>query len=121
MDNILKLLLGVLGVAGLLTMLTSEFAPVEPVPAVSDVPAPAAPVETAAPVPESIAVDTEEYNFKIGEPTMDGKPIVDPESPSQIDNNSEAQSQSIPEFNGNYPPPAQPTPTQAAGGVTVPL
>ena len=107
MDNILKLLIGVLGVAGLLAMLApSNSVPTEPEP-VTEAPPPAQPVDLP-PVPEEPATsDGQVYNFKMGEPTIDGKPIMDPESPLPMNNNSEVPSQPIMTTNGEVAQPAQ--------------
>ena len=107
MDNILKLLIGVLGVAGLLAMLApSNFVPAEPEP-VTEAPPPAQPVDLP-PVPEEPATsDGQVYNFKMGEPTIDGKPIMDPESPLPMNNNIEVPSQPVVTTNGEVAQPAQ--------------
>ena len=107
MDNILKLLIGVLGVAGLLAMLApSNFVPTEPEP-VTEAPPPAQPVDLL-PVPEEPATsEGQVYNFKMGEPTIDGKPIMDPESPLPMNNNIEVPSQPVVTTNGEVAQPAQ--------------
>ena len=107
MDNILKLLIGVLSVAGLLAMLApSNLVPTEMEP-VTEAPPPAQPVDLP-PVPEEPATsDGQVYNFKMGEPTIDGKPIMDPEIPLPMNNNSEVPSQPVMTTNGEVAQPAQ--------------
>ena len=123
MDNILKLLIGVLGVAGLLAMLApSNLVPAEPEPA-TEAPPPAQPVDLP-PVPEEPATsDGQVYNFKMGEPTIDGKPIMDHEIPLPMNNNIEVPSQPVMTTNGEVAQPAQSgfiPPSNDGAGVTAP-
>ncbi|MEP7348918.1 MAG: hypothetical protein ABI668_03075 [Sphingorhabdus sp.] len=86
MDNILKLLLGVLGVAGLLAMLTPE-APTPNSPPAA-VPAPDSAVtavqETVPNPDEPVVEESEDEAFQFGQPTIDGKPIIDGESGAPV-------------------------------------
>lgn len=85
MDNILKLLLGVLGIAGLLAMLTpsqvSTPAVVEAAPA-NEVAAPV-PETTDAVAEEAFPEEADDEFVKFGEPMIDGNPIIDDEAPQQ--------------------------------------
>lgn len=80
MDNILKMLLGVLGVAGLIAMavptnmaVTPEAAP--PPAAAELIPPPAPAVSGEGLPPEQQAEESFGDEFMIGEPTIDGNPI----------------------------------------------
>ena len=111
MDNILKLLIGVLSFAGLLAMLTPSqltTAKLDPVP-VSE-PAPVAPTESAPAPDEPVGEEPDEDVFQIGEPTIDGQPITDGESAPQDNNNSyinDTPSEPAPVGSGGYAQPAQ--------------
>jgi hypothetical protein len=88
MDNIQKLVFGVIGVAGLLAMLTPSDMPVpQPVAAVEVAQSVPNPDETAeAQLLEDEAVDAEEIDddpFAIGEPSIDGTPIGQPADSNQ--------------------------------------
>ena len=98
MDNILKLLLGVLGVAGVLAMLTpsnESVAPPVPEPSVEV----ASPVNEAAPPDEALFAEQDDAIKKFGEPMIDVTPIDDKFAPRQqnIDNSNN----SVPGGNGN--------------------
>ena len=98
MDNILKLLLGVLGVAGVLAMLTpSNESVVPPVPEPSvEV---ASPVNKAAPPDKALFAEPDDAITKFGEPMIDVTPIDGKFAPRQqnIDNSNN----SVPAGNGN--------------------
>lgn len=80
MDNILKLLLGVLGLAGLLAMLTPSQGPALPLADQTAPPVAEAVIPENATEPENTFVyESDEEVVKFGEPMMDGKPILDPD------------------------------------------
>jgi hypothetical protein len=103
MDNILKLLLGVLSVAGLLAMLTPSSTP-KPVVVAQAEPAPAKPVVEAADVnpEEPVPDETEDEVIKFGEPMIDGKPIMDEENGTQATNNYSQPTDQTNTGNGDY-------------------
>lgn len=101
MDNILKLLLGVLSVAGLIAMVTpTNLTVAPPVPiAADDIPAVEGPAQISDPalLPEEETVEeAEDDPFSTGEPMIDGNPI----NGQSVANNSESDSpqQSPPAF-----------------------
>lgn len=104
MDNILKLLLGVLSVAGLIAMLTpTDMAVTPPTPAVAVAsPAAVAPMPDngeAPPVEEEEVVDeVADDPFSSGEPTIDGNPINMPGQNQQGNPNPDAPQQAMPSF-----------------------
>lgn len=130
MDNILKLLLGVLSVAGLIAMVTpTNMTVAPPVPVVADMPAVAGPdqLSDAALLPEEeIVEEAEDDPFSTGEPMIDGNPIGQP-----VANNSEGDSQQqsppsydpaaygIPNMTEYSPPPVynMPNAVEASGQV----
>jgi hypothetical protein len=84
MDNIQKLILGVLGIAGMIAMLVPSGASVVPPPAAEAAPAAAAVmVEPAAAEQEAVPEEelaeesemSDEEVFAMGEPAIDGNPI----------------------------------------------
>lgn len=97
MDNILKLLLGVLGVAGLLAILTPSDVSVTPPPI----------IEVASQVNEAPQTSNDEAAFdevddeltKFGEPMIDANPIGDQAAPRR--QNVSNSNQSVPGGNGN--------------------
>lgn len=116
MDNIQKLVFGVLGIAGLLAMLTpSDLAVPEPAP-VTEAPQISSEGtntdgDSEAPLPDDDAVEVEEIDddpFAIGEPSIDGKPIGQQSDTNQSNPDDPQQDQSdqvqyaIPNF-GNQP------------------
>ncbi len=121
MDNILKLLLGVLTISGLIALLIpSQNASVAPAN-------PAAPlVARAVPLPESVAgdeIDTEdeevelpdeaeEDEFKLGEPSIDGQPYGGSFDPPPNNRNPNPNPESI-----DSPEPTAPLPTNGEGVV----
>lgn len=117
MDNILKLLLGVLSVAGLLAMLVpSGLTPVQPEPVAAETTPPVQPVESTPPPVEVVVADSEEYNFKIGEPTIDGKPIVDPDALPPNEFNNPMPSEQSTAANGSPAPIASLNESSAPNG-----
>lgn len=92
MDNILKLLLGVLSVAGLIAMVTPTNMTVAPPPPVAtDAPAVEGPAQVSDPAllpEEEIVEEAEDDPFSTGEPMIDGNPIG-----QTVANNSDMQSQ----------------------------
>lgn len=98
MDNILKLLLGVLGVAGLLAMLTPSKESVAP-----PVPEPSAeiasPVNEAAPPDEALFEKPGDEIIKFGEPMIDVSPIGEKYAPPQ--RNVANSNQSVASGNGS--------------------
>ncbi len=105
MDNILKVLVGVLGLAGLLAMLTPSnitVAPAVPEPVVEV----AQPVNEVADVPlggvlpEEPYEETDDEIVKFGEPMIDGNPIGDDEAPQQQNPDNPGQSPSTGNGNG---------------------
>lgn len=120
MDNILKLLLGVLSIAGLIAMLAPTNMPVaSPVQAVAsatpDIIAPTS--ENGEPLPseeEMVENEAEDDPFSTGEPTIDGNPIGQPGQQNNINGESQAQQPPFPAFDPatyavpeatNYAPP----------------
>lgn len=78
MDNILKMLLGVLSVAGLIALAVPQRDPVASDAAVPEATTAAQPEVAQAPAPEPSPspVDvTSTPDFQIGEPSIDGKPL----------------------------------------------
>jgi hypothetical protein len=112
MDNILKLLIGVLSVAGLLAMLTPTHSP-EPQVVAQTVPAPTEAVITDNVVnpEESLPEEPDDEVIKFGEPMIDGKPIMDEENGAQVANNFNQDSGQMNNASGDYaaiqnsPPP----------------
>lgn len=79
MDNISKVLAGVIGIAGILAFLTPSevpFASEQAVTQVAPTAAPAPPPSEPAPQPEPPSEITD-ADLVIGQPTIDGNPIVD--------------------------------------------
>lgn len=100
MDNILKVLLGVLGIAGLLALLTPSNMTVAP--AVPEPVAAVAPVENVvadANPDEAFVEEADDEIVKFGEPMIDGQPIADDEAPQQ--QNADDPNQVSSEANGN--------------------
>ena len=101
MDNILKILLGVLGVAGLLAMLTpSGVSVAPPVPeTIVEVATPVNEVPQLPPSDEAVFEDAGDEIIKFGEPTIDGNPIGDENAPQQ--QNGDNPNQSVQDGDGN--------------------
>lgn len=117
MDNILKLLIGVLSVAGLLAMLTPTHTP-EPQVVAQAEPAPAEPVinndgiNPEEPFPD----EPDDEVIKFGEPMIDGKPIVDEEDGPQVANNFNQDSGQMNNANGDYATVLNSPPPEAYAG-----
>lgn len=89
MDNILKVLLGVLGVAGLLALLTPSNVSVAPPVSESIVEEASAVDEVPEALPdEAMVEETDDEIVKFGEPMIDGNPVSDDDGPQQqnVDN-----------------------------------
>ena len=101
MDNILKVLLGVLGLAGLLALLTPSNINVAPEAAPETVVEAPPPSTVLAEVPpeEAFPEETDDEIVKFGEPMIDGNPIVDDETPQQ--QNADNPGQASANGNGN--------------------
>lgn len=102
MDNILKLLLGVLGVAGLIAMVTPTNLVVSPPPeAVAPPPAIASAIpenpDGEAPPEDPEVIEDEDDPFSTGEPMIDGNPVNQPGQQDQ-NNYGETPQQAVPAF-----------------------
>lgn len=105
MDNILKLLLGVLSVAGLIAMVTPTNMTVAPPPPIAAAdPAVAAPTlengngDLPPEDPELIENEAEDDPFSTGEPMIDGNPINQQGQQSPNINNSESPQPYAPSY-----------------------
>ena len=122
MDNILKLLLGVLAISGLIALLLpSQKASVAPAN-----PAAAPVVARAVPLPKTVAGnesdtedeevelpdEAEEDEFKFGEPSIDGQPFGGSFDPPPNNRNPNPNPESI-----DSPEPTAPLPTNGEGVV----
>jgi hypothetical protein len=103
MDNILKLLLGVLSFAGLLAMLVpANLAVKPPAPAVAVAPTAEVPpqITDQEPPPEEEMIDDEAEDdpFSNGQPIIDGNPINDSGQPVMNMPNSDLPQQAPPSY-----------------------
>ena len=113
MDNIQKTLVGVIGVAGMIAFLTPSvdpLAPTQPDVNAQMAPPPANPVPPAQPAQSANEVRPE-IEVRMGEPTIDGKPVMTIENDWQPNQNSESNQESAQATNNspyNVPGLAQP-------------
>jgi hypothetical protein len=92
MDNIQKTLFGVIGVAGMIAFLTPSVDPLAPTAANANAqmaPPPASPAPPAQPAQSANEVRPE-IEVRMGEPTIDGKPVMAIENDWQSNQNSES-------------------------------
>ncbi len=114
MDNISKVLAGVIGIAGILAFLTPSEVSFTPV---AEVPAAPPTVATLPPVPEGppqVSAITDE-DLVMGQPTIDGNPIVDGNPVVQYPNNNDQNSSEQPQQAGGYVPQPYPGYTMPQG------
>lgn len=115
MDNIQKLILGVLGIAGMLVMLVPSQVNVSPgrpsaVPAIGSPVAPPVPANSAAQGDQEEAVEESDFAdedvFLTGEPVIDGNPMQgQPYNPGNIPQQPADQYSAPQSFDYSRPPP----------------
>lgn len=92
MDNIQKTLFGVIGVAGLIAFLTPSVDPLAPTTSNENAQMAAPPANPAPPPQPAQSADEvrPEIEVRMGEPTIDGKPVMTIENDWQPAQNSES-------------------------------
>ena len=116
MDNIQKTLFGVIGVAGMIAFLTPSVDPLAPTQPNANAQMAAPPANPAPPAqPAQSANEVRpEIEVRMGEPTIDGKPLMAIENDWQPNQNSESNQENAQAVNNsqyNVPglvPPAAP-------------